>query len=63
MKWKACAVPGCLRRVKARGLCRTHWDRLRKTGSVQADMPVLAMNMRKWGSLSRILKGRAVSGG
>lgn len=63
MKWKACAVAGCLRRVKARGLCKAHLERLRKTGSVQADLPILAMNMRNPGSLSRILKGRAVPGG
>lgn len=34
-----CSIPGCQREVNARGLCRLHYERFRKTGDAQADKP------------------------
>jgi len=62
MKWKPCKVPGCLRRAKSQGLCDAHLGRLRRQGSVQAEVPILAMNMRKWGTLKQILTGQRKAG-
>jgi hypothetical protein len=35
-----CSVEGCGRRIFRRGLCSSHYERLRKTGDVQADKPL-----------------------
>ena len=35
-----CSVDGCPTKVKAHGLCHTHYMRLRRVGSAQADVPV-----------------------
>lgn len=39
-KKRFCEVPGCGRPHAANGLCRTHRERLRRTGDVQAHIPV-----------------------
>lgn len=35
-----CAVPGCSRDSRARGLCKAHYARLMRLGTVAADVPV-----------------------
>lgn len=35
-----CTVEGCGRRHVAQGWCRTHYERWKRTGDVQADVPV-----------------------
>jgi hypothetical protein len=35
-----CSVVGCERRAKAHGLCNTHNERRRRTGSVMAALPI-----------------------
>lgn len=34
-----CSVPGCGRKFRARGWCGSHWNRWKKTGDIQADVP------------------------
>lgn len=41
-----CSVPGCGRRIRARGWCATHWDRWNKHGDVQAHIPVRSLRPR-----------------
>jgi hypothetical protein len=35
-----CMVPDCGRKHEARGYCKTHYDRWRKTGDPQAHIPI-----------------------
>lgn len=35
-----CRVPDCERASRARGLCKGHYGRLRRLGSVAADVPI-----------------------
>ena len=38
-KWKHCTVRECKRPVLAKGLCRAHYERMRR-GDVKAGVPV-----------------------
>lgn len=40
MSDRMCSVPGCGRKHSVHGLCVSHWSRVRKTGDVQADVPL-----------------------
>jgi hypothetical protein len=37
---RVCNVKDCNRKVKGKGLCETHRDRLKRFGDVQADVPI-----------------------
>ncbi|QKW15458.1 HNH endonuclease signature motif containing protein [Verrucosispora sp. NA02020] len=37
---KICTVPSCDRKATRRGLCGTHYGRLKRVGDVQADVPI-----------------------
>ncbi|PWV44579.1 MucR family transcriptional regulator [Nocardiopsis sp. L17-MgMaSL7] len=37
---RVCEVPGCGRKHVTKGWCRTHLERYKRTGDVQADVPV-----------------------
>ena len=41
---KMCKVNGCERKILARGLCRMHYQRLRRTGIVGESLPRKAPN-------------------
>ena len=58
-KWKACSVAGCVRRAKARGLCEAHLNRLRNTGSIKPELPILMMDhpMAR-GTLAQLMRKR-----
>lgn len=45
---QTCEVPGCERPAKGRGLCVAHLQRLRRIGSVQADVPIRPRERRYW---------------
>lgn len=40
MEKPKCAVEGCTKPKRSRGLCNTHYERWRRTGNVRADVPV-----------------------
>jgi len=44
-----CSVADCGRRAKARGLCQTHWKRLRETGKVGG--PIKPVRPRRLGAV------------
>ena len=63
-KWKPCSVAGCLRRAKAHGICEAHLNRLRNTGSVKAELPLLMMNHKQAkGTLMQIMRRRKAKHG
>jgi hypothetical protein len=54
-----CTATDCLRLARVHGLCNAHYQRLRRSGSVKAEQPILAFNSRKTRSvLGRIIAGK-----
>lgn len=44
---KLCSVSGCIRKHLAKGLCGTHYRRLKDSGSARASVPVRAIRLEK----------------
>jgi len=46
---RICSVPDCGRHVRAKGVCQTHWKRLKKTG--KAEGPIKPVRSRRLGAV------------
>lgn len=48
---RVCSMPGCTKPFRAKGLCITHYERLRRRGSVQLATP--PFEVRFWSAVEK----------